>query len=84
VRGEVKMKYVNIMDAKEQFADLVTQLDTHRQDKIVLTYNEKPVIEMTRAPKKICGKRIGVAKGKFKVPAEFDDWDKEVLEMFGA
>ena len=77
------MKYVNIMDAKEQFADLVTQLDTCKQDKIVLTYDEKPVVEMVRAPKKFSGKRVGVAKGKFKVPAEFDDWDKDVLEMFG-
>ena len=28
-------------------------------------------------------KRIGVAEGKFKVPDEFDAWDKEIEEMFG-
>ena len=27
--------------------------------------------------------RIGAAEGKFKVPDEFDAWDKEVEEMFG-
>ena len=28
-------------------------------------------------------KRIGVAEGKFKVPDEFDLWDKEIEETFG-
>ena len=28
-------------------------------------------------------KRIGAAKGKLHVPDEFDEWDKEIAEMFG-
>lgn len=27
--------------------------------------------------------RIGVAKGKFSVPEEFDEWDKEIADSFG-
>lgn len=81
------MKYVNIMDAKEQFADLVTQLDTYQQDKIVLTYDEKPVVEMIRAPKKIRGKRIfGIGKNELKLPPDFDEvfdsLDAEIGKMF--
>ena len=26
---------------------------------------------------------IGAAEGKFKVPEMFDEWDKEIEEMFG-
>ena len=28
-------------------------------------------------------KRIGIAKGKFKMPKDFDKWDKDIEEMFG-
>lgn len=28
-------------------------------------------------------KRIGIAKGKFKMPEDFDKWDKDIEEMFG-
>ena len=34
--------------------------------------------DITLTPKKHTGKRIGVAEGKFKIPDEFDEWDKEV------
>lgn len=29
-------------------------------------------------------KRIGIAKGKFKVPADFDEMDFDTLKLFGA
>ena len=79
------MKYVNVIDAKEQFASLIKQLNTYQEDKIVFTYDDNPIVEMVRAEKKNPAKRrIGIAKGKFKVPAEFDEWDKDVAAMFGA
>jgi len=28
-------------------------------------------------------KRIGIAKGKVKMPKDFDKWDKDIEEMFG-
>ena len=28
-------------------------------------------------------KRIGIAKGKFKMLEDFDKWDKDIEEMFG-
>ena len=31
------MKYVNIVDAKEQLAELIELLDNYQQDKIILT-----------------------------------------------
>ena len=38
---------------------------------------------MTLIPKAPYKKRIGIAEGKFKIPDEFDAWDKEIEEMFG-
>lgn len=50
---------------------------------IYLARNGTAVVQMTLIPKKTVNKRIGVAEGKFKIPDEFDQWDREVEEMFG-
>lgn len=78
------MKYVNVADAKEQFADLVGQIERKEQKEIFLTHNGKPIVKMIPVDEIPEKKRVGVAKGKFKVPAEFDEWDKDVAAMFGA
>lgn len=78
------MKYVNVIDAKEQFSDLVTLLSTYQQDKIILTFDGKPLIEMQRSPKKINSRRrAGIAKGEFTFDDElFDSLDAEIDKMF--
>ena len=38
---------------------------------------------MVLIPEKKADKRIGLAEGKFKIPDDFDKWDKEIEEMFG-
>jgi len=78
------MKYVNVADAKEQFADLIGQIERKEQKEIFLTHNGKPIVKMIPVEEIPAKKRVGVAKGKFKVPAEFDEWDKDVAAMFGA
>ena len=62
---------------------LVNLLETRQEEVIYLEKNGVAVAQLTLIPKKVAGKRIGVAEGKFKVPDEFDSWDKEVGEMFG-
>ena len=62
---------------------LVNLLETKQEEVIYLEKNGVTVAQMTLIPKKTVRKRIGVAEGKFKVPDEFDSWDKEVEEMFG-
>lgn len=78
------MKYVNVIDAKEQFSDLVTLLSTYQQDKIVLTFEGKPLIEMQRSPKKnTVRRRAGIAKGEFTFDDElFISLDAEIDKMF--
>ena len=78
------MKFINVIDAKEQFSDLVTLLSTLQEDKIILTFNDKPLIEMARIPKKKSKiRRAGIAKGKFTFDDElFDAMDAEIDKMF--
>lgn len=77
------MTQVNMLEAKTDLSKLVKMLETRQEDIIYLARNGKAVVQMTLIPKKPVSKRIGVAEGKFKVPDEFDTWDKEIEEMFG-
>ena len=86
------MKYVNVIDAKEQFSDLVTLLSTYQQDKIVLTFAGKPLIEMVPIKEDLPPveekkpnpnrRRFGIAKGTFTFDDElFDSMDAEIDKM---
>ncbi len=77
------MTQVNMLEAKTDLSRLVRMLETKQEEVIYLARNGTAVAQVTLIPKKTASKRIGVAEGKFRVPAEFDEWDKEVEEMFG-
>ncbi len=77
------MAQVNVLEDKTDLSKLVNLLETKQEEVIYLEKNGVTVAQMTLIPKKTARKRIGVAEGKFKVPDEFDSWDKEVEEMFG-
>lgn len=77
------MTQVNMFEAKTDLSKLVKMLETKQEDVIYLARNGTAVAQMTLIPKKQEVKRIGIAEGKFKVPEMFDEWDKEIEEMFG-
>lgn len=77
------MTQVNMLEAKTDLSRLVKMLETRQEDVIYLARNGTAVAQMTLIPPMSAGKRIGVAEGKFRVPDEFDEWDREVEEMFG-
>ena len=77
------MTQINMLEVKDGLPELVKMLETKQEDVIYLVRNGIAVAQMTLIPNKPVSKRIGVAEGKFKVPDEFDSWDKEVEEMFG-
>lgn len=77
------MAQVNVLEDKTDLSKLVNLLETKQEEVIYLEKNGVTVAQMTLIPKKTVRKRIGIAEGKFKVPDEFDSWDKEVEEMFG-
>lgn len=77
------MTKVNMLEAKTDLSRLIKLLETKQEEVIYLARNGMAVAQMTLIPKEQGGKRIGVAEGKFRVPDEFDAWDKEIEEMFG-
>ena len=81
------MKYVSIVDAKEQLSDLIKLLQDPREE-VYLTFNGKPIVKMTpvKLPpveEKKPIRRAGIAKGTFTFDDElFDAMDAEVDKMF--
>ena len=74
------MIQIDISDAKTGLSKLVQMLETGQEEVIYLARNGTAVVQMTLLPKKPNGRRIGVAKGKFRIPDEFDAWDREIEE----
>ena len=77
------MTQVNMFEAKTDLSRLVRLLETREEDVIYLARNNKIVAEITLHQEVPATRRIGAAKGKFRVPDDFDRWDKEVEAMFG-
>lgn len=77
------MTQVNMLEAKSDLSRLIRLLESKQEDVIYLARKGKAVAQMTLIPPKSANRRIGVAEGKFKVPDEFDIWDREIEDMFG-
>ncbi len=70
---------VNISDAKTHLSKLVDMV--YHGEKVVIAKNNLPLVDLV--PHKPEGKRkLGLQKGKFTVPDNFDDEDSDINEMF--
>lgn len=76
------MTLVNMFEAKSDLSKLVKMLETKEEDVIYIARNGVGVAQLTLIPKTNSSERIGAAAGKFTVPENFDDMDKEVEDMF--
>ena len=75
------MLQVNILEAKTDFSKLIRLVESGREDFISIARNGKPVARIVPAADSPVSKRIGVAKGKFKAPDDFDQADDEAAAM---
>lgn len=76
------MTLVNMFEAKSDLSKLVKMLETKEEDVIYIARNGVSVAQLTLIPKTSPSKRIGAAAGKFTVPENFDEMDKEIENMF--
>ena len=73
---------VNILEAKTEFSKLIRLLESKKEDHITVARNGKPVIQMIRIEEVPVSRRIGVAKGKFRVYGDFDKDNREIADSF--
>ena len=72
---------VNILEAKTDFSRLIRILESGRESTITVARNGKPVAKITLVDELPVSRRIGVAKGKFKAPDDFDAAGEEAAAM---
>jgi prevent-host-death family protein len=79
------MATVNMHQAKSTLSSLVKKLETGEEREIVIARNGKPVARLVPEVAEVdVSKRIGLLKGKIKVPDSIDDDNEAIAELFGA
>lgn len=76
------MQPVNMLQAKSSLSRLVEAIELGQEREIVIARNGRPAAKLVPLDAVPAGKRIGVAKGKFKVPDNIDTHNEEVARMF--
>lgn len=76
------MLTVNMLQAKSSLSRLVEDIEQGRKREIIIARNGKPAARLVPLGRKAQGKRLGVAKGRFKVPADIDQHNEEVSALF--
>lgn len=76
------MCQVNVFQAKTEFSKLIAMLESGTEDEIVVARNGRPVARLVRWTEAEPKRRIGVAKGLFTVPSDFDAADERITELF--
>ncbi|MDP7248487.1 MAG: type II toxin-antitoxin system prevent-host-death family antitoxin [Planctomycetota bacterium] len=70
---------VNVSDAKANLSKLIEL--AYKGEKVVIAKNNLPVVELVRHNPG--GRRkLGILKGKIKIPDDFLEEDAEINEMF--
>jgi prevent-host-death family protein len=79
------METVNMHEAKSRLSKLVEAVESGRETEIVLARNGRPVariVPLSKHSKKKAPMRIGVAKGQFNLPDNFDADNDLIQAMF--
>ena len=77
------MKQVSILEAKTDLSKLVRMIEIGSEESIVIARHGRPVVKMVLFSESPVSKRIGAAKGKIRVPADFDKFNEEIDALFG-
>ena len=76
------MPSINMLQAKSSLSRLVEAIEQGREPEIVIARNGRPAAKLVPIDAAPTGRRIGVAKGKFKVPDNIDAHNDEVARLF--
>lgn len=74
---------VNILEAKTELSKLIKLIETGKEDHIIIARYGKPVVKMTVYNDTPVSRRIGIAKGKIQAPDDLDQYNEEIVRLFG-
>lgn len=76
------MAMVNVFQAKSTLSKLLERIESGKEQEIVISRHNRPVARLTRLREAGVGKRLGVAKGRFRVPENIDEFNEEIAALF--
>jgi prevent-host-death family protein len=77
------MSPVNMLEAKSNLSRLVEAVESGKESEIIIARNGRPAARLVPiAAPPVPIQRIGVAKGEFAVPDDFDALDAEIEALF--
>ncbi len=76
------MSTINMHEAKSQLSRLVEQVESGKEREVIIARNGRPAARLVPIDDKPAGQRIGVARGTFHVPEEFDRDNEKIGKLF--
>lgn len=76
------MHPVNVLEAKNQLSRLLERIESGAEQEIVISRHGRPIARLVALIEQPVERRIGVAKGRFKVPESIDEYNDEVATLF--
>lgn len=76
------MRSVNMLEAKSSLSRLVDVIEKGEEQAIVIARNGRPAAKLVPIDAPSTGRRIGVAKGKIKVPDDIDADNAAIERLF--
>ena len=78
------MLTTSLFEAKTHLSRIVERLVQGEADQVIVSRRGKPVVRMTAQRALDTSKRIGIARGRFRVPDDIDGANPAIAAMFGA
>jgi len=72
----------NVLEAKSNLSRLIEAVESGRETEIIIARNGKPAARLMPLDSAPAGRRLGVAKGAFTVPASLDDDNALIEQLF--
>lgn len=72
---------VNVFEAKTQLSRLLRLIEMGRESSVIIARNGRPIARIVPLKISPVSRRIGVARGRFTVPDNFDDDDDEIVSL---
>lgn len=76
------MRSVNMLQAKSSLSRLVEEVENGKLREVIIARNGRPAARLVPIEAAPAAKRIGIARGKIKVPDDIDKHNAEVARLF--
>ena len=72
------MSIVNFPEARSSLSRPVESVESDAEREVIMVHNGKPAARLVAVGATVTGKRLGVAKGKFRLPGSIDEDHEEI------